>query len=123
MRCWLRSDKDALARREEWAIMRPAREVTAEEEGFRMERRGIFMLPRRNSVEPEPVGTIVLKAFRITGYDPDCDGSLMARLENIGCDGEETGWAPRSVGIYPDCDLVVTPEELAELFAQAGVAP
>jgi hypothetical protein len=43
-------------------------------------------------VEPVPVGSLVARIFRVTGYDPDCDGSLMARLESINADGEPTGW-------------------------------
>ena len=48
-------------------------------------------LVMRDPVEPEPVGTVVLLPFRITGYDQDCDGSLMARLKNIKLDGEPSG--------------------------------
>lgn len=52
-------------------------------------------------VEPVPVGTVVAMVFRVTGYDPDCDGSLMARLEAITADGEATGWEPTQLGLYP----------------------
>jgi hypothetical protein len=58
-------------------------------------------------VEPVPVGTYVAMVFRVTGYDPDCDGSLMARLENVGTDGETTGWEPTHLGLYPDCTWIV----------------
>ena len=75
-----------------------------------------FSLCKRDPVEPEPIGTIVLMAFRITGYDKDCDGSLMARLEQIERDGSTTGWTPGNLGLYPSCDLVVTMEEWQEMF-------
>ena len=96
--------------------MRPVREITAEEENFRVETKGPFHVIRRDPVEPEPVGTIIMMAFRITGYDRDCDGSLMARFEQIDKDGEITGWEPKHLGLYPDTDLVVSPEELRALF-------
>jgi hypothetical protein len=71
---------------------------------------------RRDPVEPEPVGTIVLMAFRVTGYDKDCDGSLMARLEHIDRDGRTSGWEPTHIGLYPCTDLVVTAEEWRGMF-------
>ncbi len=92
--------------------LRPVREITAEEENFRTE--PLFVAPgieavtsRRDPVEPEPVGTIVLLAFRVVGYDPDCDGSLMARLEHIDRDGDASGWEPNCLGLYPNSELVV----------------
>lgn len=103
--------------------MHPVREITAAEENFRLEPQsglpGIHFV-RRDPVEPVPVGTLVMMAFRVTGYDRDCDGSLMARLEGIDCRGEASGWEPKNLGLYPDDTLVVTPEELASLF---GVQP
>ncbi|MBI2099644.1 hypothetical protein HYT45_04560 [Candidatus Uhrbacteria bacterium] len=103
--------------------MRPVREVTAEEENFRFEEHGTLPggVIRRDPVEPEPAGTIVLMAFRVTGYDPDCDGSLMAQLEQVHIDGsnETTGWHPSSIGLYPQSEIVVTQEELRSLFAKA----
>jgi hypothetical protein len=62
---------------------------------------------KRDPVEPVPVGTFVAMVFRVTGYDPDCDGSLMARLECVGADGVPTGWEPTHLGLYPDCTWVV----------------
>jgi hypothetical protein len=99
--------------------MRPVREITAEEENYRAVPMGPFDVVRRDPVEPEPVGTIVLTAFRIVGYDPDCDGSLMARLEQIDKDGKSTGWRQDAVPLYPDTELVVTLDELKALFAKS----
>ena len=98
--------------------MRPVREVTAEEENFRTENvpGAAFCAIKRDPVEPEPVGTIILVPYRITGYDPDCDGSLMARLESIDKDGTATGHTMSHHGLYPETDLVVTQEELQTLF-------
>jgi hypothetical protein len=71
---------------------------------------------RRDPVEPVPVGTIIAFAFRVTGYDPDCDGSLMARLEHIDFDGEATGWEPNCLGLYPDGAVILDdPDELRRL--------
>jgi hypothetical protein len=83
-------------------------EITAEQENFRMV--PFFDLPgtegyvtiKRDPVEPVPVGTYVAMVFRVTGYDQDCDGSLMARLECVDADGEPTGWNPANLGLYPD---------------------
>ena len=62
---------------------------------------------RRDPVEPVPVGTYVAMVFRVTGYDSDCDGSLMARFAHVGADGEETGWEPNCIGLYPHTDWVL----------------
>lgn len=99
--------------------MRPVREITAREENFRLEPVPGTRLEaiKRDPVEPEPAGTIVLMAFKVTGYDQDCDGSLMARLEHIDKDGEPTGWEPTHLGLYPSTELVVTPEEWQGMFA------
>ncbi len=97
--------------------MRPVRKIPAEEENCRIvSLNPHFDTLKRNGVKPEPEGTIVLMAFRVTGYDPDCDGSLMARLEHIDKNGEATGWEPTNLGLYPDTDLVATLEEFEELF-------
>lgn len=96
--------------------MRPIRDID-EEENFRIERRGGFNVIKRDPVKPEPEGTIVLLPFRITGYDPDCDGSLMARLENLFKSGGKlvpSGWDTDSVGL--DSGLVVTEAELLKLL-------
>lgn len=62
---------------------------------------------RRDPVEPVPVGAYVAMVFRVAGYDPDCDGSLMARLENVGADGETTGWNQNCLGLHPDNTWVI----------------
>jgi hypothetical protein len=90
-------------------------EIAAERENFRLEPVPGFhaMTPRRDPVEPVPVGTYVAMVFRVTGYDPDCDGSLMARLENVDADGKTTGWEESAIGMYPDSTWVVdSPGEL-----------
>ncbi len=56
----------------------------------------------RTLTPPVPVGAIVLVAFRVTGYDRDCDGTLMARLENVDVHGEATEWEENAIGLYPD---------------------
>jgi len=100
--------------------MRPVRDIS-DLENFRTEPflGSSLQVIKRDPIEPEPIGTIVLCAFRITSYDQDCDGSLMARLERIDAEGEATGREINSVGLYPDCALVVTTEELQVLF-QSG---
>lgn len=99
--------------------MRPVKEITAAEENFRTESvpGAPFVVIKRDPVKPEPEGTIILLPFRITSYDQNCDGSLMARLEAINKDGESTGHTINCHGLYPSTDLVVTPEELKALFA------
>ena len=79
----------------------------------RIEARDGFAVLRRDPIEPEPVGTIVLLPFRVTGYDRDCDRSLMARLEGIDGDGIATGWNVNRVGIANG--VVVTLDELKAL--------
>ena len=100
--------------------MRPVRDIS-DLENFRTEPflGSSLRVIKRDPIEPEPVGTIVLCAFRITGYDQDCDGSLLARLERIDTGGEATGSGINSASLYPDCALVVTTEELQALF-QSG---
>ncbi len=100
--------------------MRPVRNISAEDNARMVSIPGTpFDTIKRDSVEPEPVGTIVLMAFRITGYDPDCDRSLMARLENIDKDGEETGWESSAIGLYSESELVVTADEWRGMFESA----
>lgn len=67
-------------------------------------------------LEPVPIGTYIAMVFRVTGYDRDCDGSLMARLENVNADGEETGWETNCHGLYPGTDWVLDgPGDLDEI--------
>lgn len=102
--------------------MRPVREITAAEENFRIEPvpGAAFASIKRDPVEPEPVGTIILTAFRVTGYDKDCDGSLVARMEQIDKAGGVTGWNVDRIGLSPETELVVSQEELAGLFELAS---
>lgn len=114
--------------------MRPVRSIPDSEDNFRLEPMEGFppnvLKTRRDPVEREPVGTILLQPSRITGYDTDCDGGLMARLLDVDSEGVDQGGEERKrCGIYPDTDLVVTPEELAALFrvgvpaADTGLLP
>jgi hypothetical protein len=87
-------------------------EITAEQENRRTvplaSGPGFSMFTSRcDPVEPVPVGTYVAMVFRVTGYDPDCDGHLMARLENVDADGKPTGWEESAIGMYPDSTWVV----------------
>ena len=100
--------------------MRKVREITAEEENFRTEPwiGESIRIVKKDPIEPEPVGTIVLFPFRIVGYDQDCDGSLMARLEAVDLDGETTGWTVNHIGLYPNSSFVVSLEELNAFFVE-----
>ena len=104
--------------------MRLVREITNEEENFRTERPDGFPFDviRCDPVEAEPVGTIVLMPFRVVGFDPDCDRSLMARLEYLSLDDSALDGAGedidkehhhlRNFGLYPTTGFVVTVDEL-----------
>lgn len=110
---------DVQIRKEGEDTMRPVRNITAKEENFRTEPHpgcSSIQVVRRDPIEPEPVGTIILVPFKITGYDRDCDGNLMARLSAIDKNGETTGWKEDSIGLYPESRLVVDEKELKELF-------
>jgi len=51
--------------------MRKVKEITAEEENSRVVPlipSSMFNVVKRDFIEPEPVGTIVIMASRITGY-------------------------------------------------------
>lgn len=98
--------------------MRKIREVSAEEENFRLEKFAPrYAWVKRDPIKPEPEGTIVLLPFKITGYDQDCDGSLMARLSNVGLDLQETGWEEINMGLFGQ-GFVVTEKELKKLATQ-----
>lgn len=88
--------------------MRVIPEISAELENFRMVQLQLndpFAVIRRDSIEPVPIGTLIAKVFRVTGYDKDCDGSLMARLEEVDERGESTGYEVDQVGICGDIAL------------------
>ena len=98
--------------------MRPIRDVD-EQENARIEQVGGFSTIKRDPVKPEPEGTIVLLPFRITGYDPDCDGSLMAQLEGVHVwQGrlESSGLGINRIGLYPTSGIVVTEDELLDML-------
>jgi hypothetical protein len=91
-------------------------EVTAEQENYRSvdlmtgkpaTATTRFVTSKRDGVEPVPVGTYVAMVFEVVGYDPDCDGSLMARLRHCDRHGESTGWEPTHLGLYTDTDVVL----------------
>jgi len=96
--------------------MRPVREITSEEENLRFEQSCGYQVSRRDPVKPEPEGTLVLLAFRVTRYEPDCDGSLMACLEHVDRDGHSSGWKPSRIGLCHDSGLVVTEDEWERMF-------
>jgi hypothetical protein len=74
------------------------------------------MTVQRDFAKPVPEGTYVAMVFRVTGYDSDCDGSAMARLEQVNRGGESTGWEPTHLGLYADVDVVLdSPEDLFKL--------
>jgi hypothetical protein len=104
--------------------MRKIRNITAEEENFRVEPSSIpnIGVIRRDSIQPEPIGTIVLLPFRVVGYDKDCDGHLMARLHGLylGYDNllTTTGMQLDRVGLYSESGLVVDDDELKELLKE-----
>ena len=114
--------------------MRKIREIAAEEENFRLvdwgwdpEKHIVASTPRRDPVEPEPIGTILLIPFQIVGYDGDCDGSLMARLNkyDLGYPASvEEFPVPREYcdmtnrGLYPETGFVVTVDELTKMFEE-----
>lgn len=100
------------------SAIRPVREITAEEENFRLE--SLEGTPasfvKRDAVEPEPVGTYIVMVFQITGYDQDCDGSLMMRANHVDKDGKNSGWEVSHLGLYPEVNLVVeSPQVLWDL--------
>jgi hypothetical protein len=101
-------------------MLRFVPEITAEQENFRLEPIGPGAVTiRRDPVEPVPVGSYIVRVFKITAYDPDCDGSLMARLAAVDKHGAETGAEEFGHGLYPDAELVIDdPEELWRIAAR-----
>lgn len=103
--------------------MRPIPTITAEQENHRfvdlmtgepaVEGVTRMVTSQVDPVEPVPVGTTIALIFEVTGYDPDCDGSLMARLKQVSRDGEASGWEPTHLGLYPDYGIVLDdPDEI-----------
>jgi len=97
--------------------IRKIKEITAEEENFRVKQiaAGVGVI-RRDPIAPVPVGTLIVKMFKIVGYDADCDGSLMARLENVDKEGNVTGWTQNCIGLYPDATWQLdSPDDIDKL--------
>ena len=93
--------------------MRPINSVLAERENFRIMGPGLIT---RDTVKPEPEGTIVLIPFVIKEYVPNRHGSLMVHLIGINKDFVNTGWDETNVGLYNSSILVIEPDEFKELF-------
>lgn len=95
-----------------------ARRIEEKDDNFRVVNNGGIGVIRRDFVPPVPVGSCIVKVFRVTGYSRDCDGSAMARLANVDFQGQETGWVADSLGLYPDSTLVVDyPSEVVKLIS------
>ena len=97
--------------------IRKIKEITAEEENFRVKQiaAGIGVI-RRDPIAPVPVGTLIVKVFRVMGYNKDCDCSLMARLENVDNEGRSTGWTQNCIGLYPDATWQIdSPDDIDKL--------
>ncbi len=96
--------------------MRPLKDVS-KEENFRPQVIGPGMVTTmRTPVEPEPVGSIVLVPFRVTGYEVDDNGNCKARLEQVNAKGDTNGWKPEARWLQSQDALVVEQDELQELF-------
>ena len=96
--------------------MRPLKDVS-KEENFRPQVIGPGMVTTmRTPVEPEPVGSIVLVPFRITGYEVDDNGNCKALLEQVNAEGETNGWKPEPRRLQTSDTLVVEKDELRTLF-------
>lgn len=91
--------------------IRKVPEITAEQENARLVEmipgESRFKMLKKDPVEPLEVGSYVAMVFRVTGYDQDCDGSLMIRAEQVDRHGETTGWEIDSIGLYTDVDVVL----------------
>lgn len=117
--------------------MRRIREISAKEENFRTEVIEGFAVIRRDPVIPEPIGTIILVPMVVMGYDRDCDGSLMARFEQVDIEDAGDEMAPELLacktagefsayanctthhGLYSTTGLVVTADELRRMYEEA----
>lgn len=82
-----------------------------------------FTTIERDFVKVLPEGTYVAMVFRVTGYDRDCDGSALVRLEQVDRHGGTTGWEPHHLGLYADTDVVLDgPGDLHEIADSASQA-
>ncbi len=96
--------------------MRPLKDVS-KEENFRPQVIGPGMVTTmRTPVEPEPVGSIVLVSFRVTGYEVDDNGNCKAQLEQLNAKDDTNGWKPEARWLQSQDALVVEQDELQELF-------
>lgn len=83
------------------------------DDGFRLEPTGPFLIVRRNFVPPVPVGSLVVRTFRVTGWGRDCDGSALATVEAVDRYGQASGWTQACVGLDSDSWwLVDHPDDL-----------
>lgn len=74
---------------------------------------------KRDFAPPVPIGAYVVMVARVVGYDPDCDGSAMARLEFVDREGETTGWTQGNIGLYPETELLVDhPHDLWDIASR-----
>ncbi len=110
------------ARSEKAVIVNTVRDITPEEEEFRLEEIAPNMsMVKRNPVELIPVGTIILIPFRIEKYGNDCDGSLLAHLANLNVYGDGTiddsGWEQSGISIDSNTCLVISQDGLVKLFS------
>lgn len=110
--------------------MKPIPKITAKQENFRTEPFGKLpdgrqaLIIRRDPVEPIPVGSYIAVVFQVTGYDRDCDGSLMARLQQVDKKGKTTGWEQNCIGLYPETEVWLDNfDELQKLAAQTKSTP
>lgn len=103
--------------------MRKIPDITPEQENARLEPLAEWpggvkaVILKFDPVEPVPLGTTLAMLVRVVGYDPDCDGSLMARLVQIDSNGRETGAEFDHSGLDPDTYVILeTPDELHKMI-------
>ena len=111
-------DQEEFHKKQEQGLFETLKEV---DDNFRLEEvePGINVV-RRDYVEPLPVGSVIAKMFRITGYARDCDGSAMAHLDNINEDGDETGWEQKNIGLYENDTIVLSSSDALFKAAKVG---
>ncbi len=76
-------------------------------------RDGGYAVVRREFVAPVPVGILIARIFRVTGWGRDCDGSALAELAEVDVDGQATGWEPFGVSVSSRSSWIV--ESAADL--------